>query len=502
MPFPKRPGITINESLTPLPKIDATSGRPSAVFVGLNAAGGPTDPTIVSSWAEFNLLYGGFGLGGDLLPFSVFEYFNNGGGAAYIIRATNTNAAVASKTFADTEGTPTQTLTVTAKAAGAYGNSITVDIAAGSSTNSVSVTLTNTKTGMTEVYNDVTLDPVAPRNLVSIINGASSLVTVSANLPTGAFAANYNPALVSAVSLTGGTDGSGSPDLVAATQKIGNVPGIFDINLPGVNDSATVNALTTWAGTQGNVFLVVDGVKGAPTDTATANATAQATLVGGFTASSTVAVYGPWLQAVDPIGAVTGSPRLLPPGGFVLGQYARTDASRGVQKVAAGIDTTLNGVIGPQFKFTHAQQDTLAPTGLNLIKPVPGAGTCIFGARTLSNGMPDRYVNIRRTLVSLKNGLVDLTRFAIFENNDDDLRQQVQDICEQYLRTQWASGMLAGSTEEAAFFVVCDDTNNTPATIASGVVNVQVGLALQTPAEFIIINIGQTASGTTTADTV
>ncbi|WP_020142228.1 phage tail sheath C-terminal domain-containing protein [Terracoccus sp. 273MFTsu3.1] len=498
MPFPKRPGITINESLTPLPKIDATSGRPSAVFVGLNAAGGPVDPTVVSSWAEFNLLYGGFGVGGDLLPFSVFEYFNNGGGAAYIIRATNANAAVATKTFADTEGAPTQTLTVSAKAPGLYGNSITVDVTAGSAANSVSVTVTNTKTGMTEVYNDVTLDPVAPRNLLSIINGASSLVTVSANLPAGAFLPTYNPALVAAVSLVGGTDGTGTPDLVAATQKIANISGIFDINLPGVNDATTINALTTWAATQNNVFLVVDGVKGSATDTAALNQTAQSTLVQGFTPTSTAAVYGPWLQAVDPIGAVAGSPRLLPPGGFVLGQYARTDASRGVQKVAAGIDTTLNGVIGPQFRYTSAQQDTLAPIGLNIIKPIPGAGTCIFGARTLSNGMPDRYVNIRRTLIALKNGLTEITRFAIFENNDDDLRQQVQDICEQYLRTQWASGMLAGETEDNAFFVVCDDTNNTPATIASGAVNIQIGLALQTPAEFIIFNIGQTATGTTT----
>ena len=502
MPFPKRPGITINESLTPLPRIDATSGRPTAVFVGVNAAGGPVDPTVVTSWAQFNLLYGGFGAGADLLPFSVFEFFNNGGGAAYIIRQTNANAAVATKTFADTQGTPQSNLTISAKAPGLYGNSITVDVAAGSSSGSVSLSITNTKTGMSEVYNDVTLDPVAPRNLLSVINGASSLVTVSFNAPAGAFLPTYNPAIVTGVALAAGTDGTGTPDLVAAAQKIGNFPGIFDVNLPGVNDATTVNSLTTWAGTQGNVFIVVDGVKGSASDTAATNQTAQSALVTSFTPTSTAAVYGPWLQAVDPLGAVAGSPRLLPPGGFVLGQYARTDASRGVQKVAAGLDTTLNGVIGPQFKYTNAQQDTLAPAGFNIIKPVPGAGTCIFGARTLSTGMPDRYLNIRRALIALKDGLTNLTRFAIFENNDGDLRQQVQDICEQYLRTQWAAGMLAGDTEDAAFFVVCDDTNNTPATIASGVVNVQVGLALQTPAEFIIFNIGQTASGTTTSTTV
>jgi phage tail sheath protein FI len=495
MAFPLRPGVTINESLTPLAKVDTSSGRPSAVFVGLNAAGGPTDPTVVTSWAQFLSLFGGFGSGGDLLPFSVFEFFNNGGGACYVIRAVNANAAVATKNFADTEGVPTNTLTISAKAAGTYGNSITVDIAAGTSSSTVNVTITNTKTGLAEAYNDVTLDPVSSRNLVSVINGASALVTATATLPAGAFLATYNPAVATGVSLAAGTDGTGTPDLVAAAQKISNIPGTYDVNLPGVNDSTTVNALSTWASTQNNVFIVVDGVKGAASDTAATNQTAQTALVSGFTASSAVAVYGPWLQAVDPLGAIASSPRLLPPGGFVLGQYARTDATRGVQKVAAGIDTTLNGVIGPQFQFTNTQQDALSPKGFNVIKPIPGKGTCIFGGRTLSNGMPDRYVNIRRTLITLKHGLADLTRFAIFENNDADLRQQVQDICEQYLRNQWAQGVLAGSSEEAAFFVVCDDTNNTPATIGSGLVNIQIGLALQTPAEFIVFNIGQTASG-------
>ena len=502
MAFPQRPGVFINESLTPLAQVDQSTGRSSAVFVGTNAAGGPVSPTLVTSWTSFSKLYGGFGNGSDLLPFAVYEFFNNGGGSCYVVRAVNNNAVVAKTTLQDAEETSKPALLVSAKAPGTYGNAIEVTVTAGSTTSTVNFSVTNTTTNQTEVYNEVTLDPTASRNLLSMVNGGSSLVTVAVatGAATAAFDPSFNPALVADVALSGGTEGTSTPDLVAAAQQIGTLSGTFDVNLPGVNSATTINSLATWAEAAGNVFLVVDGVVGAATDTAAANAAAQKALVtgaGALTASSTIGVYGPWLSASDPLAAVAGTPRLLPPGGFVLGQYARTDVTRGVQKVAAGLTASLRGVLGPQFTYAPADLDSLNQSGINAIKVVPGAGTCIFGARTLSLGMPDRYINIRRTLITLKDGLTSLTRFAIFEMNDDVLRQQITDLCEQYLRTQWASGLLRGVSEGEAFFVVCDDSNNDDTTIAQGEVNIQIGVSLQTPAEFIVFNIGQTASGST-----
>jgi phage tail sheath protein FI len=58
--------------------------------------------------------------------------------------------------------------------------------------------------------------------------------------------------------------------------------------------------------------------------------------------------------------------------------------------------------------------------------------------------------------------------------------------------------MLTGTTAEEAFFVQCDDTNNSPTTIAAGEVHVRVGLALNSPAEFVVIDINQMSSSTTT----
>jgi phage tail sheath protein FI len=216
--------------------------------------------------------------------------------------------------------------------------------------------------------------------------------------------------------------------------------------------------------------------------------------------SSYAAIYGPWLIVNDPATTSSGSARLLPPGGAVLGQYSRTDASRGVQKPPAGVDTVLKGVLDVQFRFSNDDQDNLNVAGINVLKSLPGTGFVIYGARTLSTGMPDRYVSVRRSLMLIKKGILDATRFAVFEPNDSILWDQVNAVISQYLLTLMQTGVLAGTTPEQAFFVVCDSTNNTAASVANGVVNISVGVALQTPAEFIVIEIGQFSGGSSATD--
>jgi len=56
---------------------------------------------------------------------------------------------------------------------------------------------------------------------------------------------------------------------------------------------------------------------------------------------------------------------------------------------------------------------------------------------------------------------------------------------------------LTGGSPSAAYFVKCDSENNPQSSIDNGYVNIQVGVALQRPAEFVVINIGQYSGGTT-----
>jgi phage tail sheath protein FI len=120
-----------------------------------------------------------------------------------------------------------------------------------------------------------------------------------------------------------------------------------------------------------------------------------------------------------------------------------------------------------------------------------------MGARTLQAGYASMYVPVRRTLIYLEKALVDLTQFAIFEPNDTVLYRSITATVNAFLTNFWSQGGLSGATPGQAFFVLCDSTNNTLATVEAGQVNIQVGVALQRPAEFVVINIGQFDGGTT-----
>jgi len=99
-------------------------------------------------------------------------------------------------------------------------------------------------------------------------------------------------------------------------------------------------------------------------------------------------------------------------------------------------------------------------------------------------------MNIQLTLTTI-------TQFAIFENNNANLWTRLRSVVTQYLQGIWQQGMLQGNTADQAFFVECDSGNNTATTIAAGEVHVSVGLALNTPAEFVVININQMSTATT-----
>jgi hypothetical protein len=120
-----------------------------------------------------------------------------------------------------------------------------------------------------------------------------------------------------------------------------------------------------------------------------------------------------------------------------------------------------------------------------------------MGSRTLKSGYVDKYVPVRRTLIYLEKALKDLTEFAIFEPNDARLWTQINATLSSFLTSFWSQGGLSGAAPADAYFIKCDAENNPQSSIDNGIVNIQVGVALQRPAEFVVINIGQYNGGTT-----
>lgn len=513
-----RPGVFVEESLAASTSVSDTADSVAA-FVGTCSNGGPLGPTLITSWSQYQALFGSVRGSSDELAFSVYSYFNNGGSQAYIVRAVNDDATPASLTLNDAAAgggdTAEPTLTITATSPGTWASAaastgrIFVTIQAAQTTGRFDLTIeVGSGVGLLarEQFIDVTLNPDDSRYAVSLVNSptiGSKYVTLTKVGTWGddvTVDTTGNPAVVSKVPLTGGSDGTGSPDLVTAVQRLDNVDNILTVNLPGVADTTVLSNVINWAEAAANRFVVIDVAKPAASDGPTEMITTYTSFVAALPKSSYAAVYGPWIYAADPSSSVNGALRLMAPGGAVCGQYARSDVTRGVQKAPAGTDTGLR-VIQVATRFSNTQLDTLNQAHVNVIRSVPGAGFCIMGARTLNTSTPDRYINIRRSLIAIKRGLVNLTRFAAFENNDSVLWELIAAVCDQYLMTQFQIGVLRGDIPAEAYYVRCDEEINDASSVNAGVVQVEIGVALSTPAEFIVIRIGQFEGGSTVEET-
>ena len=503
-----RPGVFIEESLTPLTQAFSTPGEATAAFVG-KATRGPLTPLLVTSWQQYVANFGPFD--SNYLSYAVYSYFNNGGRGAYIVRAASSDAVAATVAVNDRQGSPATLLRITADNPGAWGNAVYFDIVDNGTVGRFNFTLRvggTADANIVERYIDMSMNPVDPRYLPNIINAPTptgSNYVLATDLQTGVWSTAKTPVAGTATPLTTGAEGSATINYVTATQTLAVLDEVLNVNVPGLNDVTALNLLITWVESVGNIFLVIDAPQASATESGTVTAYTSYLPGGGgssLTATSYAAVYGPWLLTDDPNSVIPGSARTLPPGGAVLGRYASGDVLRGVQKAPAGSDIPLKGILGTELRFVPANQDTLAGLGLNLIKVVPGSGFVVYGARTLKQGTPDRYINVRRALQYIRKNLTDLTAFAVFEENAAPLWARLEAISAQFLMTQMQVGLLKGNAPNESFFVKCDAENNPPAQVASGTVVLQVGVAIASPAEFVVIRIGLYDGSTTVDETV
>ncbi|NEQ54552.1 MAG: phage tail sheath family protein [Leptolyngbya sp. SIO3F4] len=189
--------------------------------------------------------------------------------------------------------------------------------------------------------------------------------------------------------------------------------------------------------------------------------------------------------------AIDQLPLELPPSPLVVGQYAKTDNTRGVWKAPANV--ALTSVVKPTLKITNEQQSDLNvhTTGksINAIRTFTGKGTLIWGARTLAgNDNEWRYVPVRRFFNMAEESIKKATEAFVFEPNDANTWTKVKAMIENFLILQWRAGALAGAKPEQAFYVnVGLNETMTALDILEGRMIVEIGMAVVRPAEFIIL---------------
>jgi phage tail sheath protein FI len=493
----QRPGVFIEESLNALaPSVGSTSNTVAA-FIGANNRG-PEAVTLVTSWNDYASKYGTWNTlpatpGGDnKLAIAVKLFFDNGGSACYVKRVTAGSPTAATRTLTDgavSPATPANIATVSAVNAGDWGENIFIGVSSSAVAGRKDVQVFYPDaTTLVESFTDLTFtDETDARYAINFINSRSKFVTLASIAKTAQPGNLSTPA-----ALATGSDGTvpTATNLVAAVTAFDSVFNSLVLNVPGVTVAANVNTLLSYAAEREDVFVVIDPVSG--------DVDSQMTLAETYTKSSFGAVYYPNVTIADPTVTTRGAVRTASPAGAVLGLIATTDSSRGVFKAPAGTSSRLANVVSVTT-LTNAELDRMnsASAPVNPIKYVAGSGFVVMGARTLKAGYADRYIPVRRSLIYLRKSLTDITQFAIFEPNDAVLWRSLNATVSAFLTDFWSQGGLRGDTPEDAFFVKCDEELNTLAVVDEGKVMLEIGVALQRPAEFVIIKIGQFDGGAT-----
>lgn len=182
----------------------------------------------------------------------------------------------------------------------------------------------------------------------------------------------------------------------------------------------------------------------------------------------------------------------IPPSGAIAGVYAQTDTNRGVWKAPANV--SLASISAPWLKIDNRQQEDLnvdvnSGKSVNAIRAFTGKGSLVWGARTLAgNDNEWRYISVRRFFNMVEKSVKLSTNWAVFEPNDTTTWIRVKAMIENFLTNLWKQGALAGSTPGAAFFVnIGLGTTMSQVDILEGRMNVEIGMAVVRPAEFIIL---------------
>jgi phage tail sheath protein FI len=279
-------------------------------------------------------------------------------------------------------------------------------------------------------------------------------------------------------------------DFTGLADALGQLTRVPEVNLvcaPGLVDSAAQETVLAHCEDMGNRFGVLDGAQdGTPLDAAGPLRTQR----GGLLSKSGYgALYWPWIVVDDPVAAA-GTPPVVavPPSGHMAGIMARSDGQVGVHKAPA--NEVVRGARDLGYTLNDTEQGVLNHLNINAIRRFPGSPPVVWGARTLTDGTPWRYVNVRRLVSYVEASILEGVRWAVFEPNTPALWKALERVISEFLTRVWQAGALFGLTAKQAFYVKIDEELNPEPVRTLGEVVVEIGLAPVRPAEYVIVRLG------------
>jgi phage tail sheath protein FI len=298
-----------------------------------------------------------------------------------------------------------------------------------------------------------------------------------------------DPAVVAAVSLTGGTDDrvnitdtQWTNSLNLFTRDLG--PG--QVSFPGRTTDPAGEALIAHAAANNRAALI----DAADTSTKATLLTAAQGFYGG--SSKWAALFGPWLKAP---GVVPNTVRTVPPSAFVAGAIARTDALIGSSNAPAagenGQALYVNDLSAAQL--TDVDREELNNAGFNAIILKYG-GVRIYGWRSLASPVTEpQWANWgnSRLINQIAAEADAIAESYVFDEIDGQGRTIAAfgGALTGMLMPYWDRGSLYGGTPDDAFIVDVGPNVNTPTTIQNRELRAVIMVRPSPFAEMITIEI-------------
>jgi hypothetical protein len=210
----------------------------------------------------------------------------------------------------------------------------------------------------------------------------------------------------------------------------------------------------------------------------------------------TLAVYHPRVDVDDPLGGVIAPLRRISAVGHVAGVISRLDRERGAHHTPA--NAPLFGAVDVADHFNNIEQALLTEAGANVLRCQAGRGLLVWGGRTIADPTlePENlYLAHRRLLHLLVRAIRRAAEPLVFENNGPEVWLALVRAVTTVLMQAYRAGALKGERPSEGFRVVCDETNNPPASIDAGFVLCEIQVAPATPMEFITLRIALSSDG-------
>lgn len=469
-----RPGPNVTTSTATPP---ATPQTNTGTWFAVGASQqGPTTPVFLTSFAQFQKIFGARGTYSATISDAIEQFFNEGGARCYHCRVVGP-AAVAAKV--KLKAAAAEAVEVIALGAGTWANGYKIVIAG--TAGAYTIAVQNAAAEVLEV------SPVLTSNADAVTWGKlSAYVTV---VSTGTASPDAGTFVLAA-----GTDDTASivtATYAAALKKFGPELGPGQLSVPGISTPTTIEETFKIANEQGRRAVSDLANKITKAELVTAAATIRA--LGSVARAG--ALYGDWQQA--PAIPGTLAPRAVPLSAYVAAKAAVNDALGNPNLPIAGKQAILSSSLGKESSFTEAEMEELFLAGVNICKNVNGQ-VRIYGCRTPVNPQTDplyiQFNNCRVDMAILWKGLAIEEQFMFSQIDGEGVdAANYGNALSGMLLPLYNVGALFGPTPQAAYAVDSGVDVNTPATAEEGNLNATIAARRSKGAEQVNLNITRVA---------